>query len=165
LDQEIKKNKKDEQHIVPRTYLKHWKISDAQNFVYGIDLSNKYNKGVQIFGLNHKVFKERKYYNDNSLQNPYTIEDVLGEEIEPNYDKIMNEVNSEIILSQPIREKIMQWLYISKMRSPYTRNSAEQMANFLYKTTELYKEKNLSPEKEKAIEEYSQRLASYLRLG
>lgn len=162
---ETKKNKKDGQHVVPRTYLKYWKIAEDKNFVYGIDFSNEYKKGVQTFGLNDKVFKQRKYYNHPSFENPYIIEDVLGEEIEPTYDKIMSEINSESNLSQSIREKIMQWLYISKMRSPYMRDNTERISNFLYKTTERYKDKNLSPEKERAIEQHSKRIAKEIQLN
>lgn len=154
-----KRSKKDGQHIVPRTYLKYWRLADNQNFVYGIDFSNKYKTGVQTFGLNDKVFKERKYYNHHSFENPYIIEDVLGEDIEPAYDKIMMEVNSESNLSQSIREKIIQWLYISKMRSPYMRDNTERIANFLYKTMEKFKDKNLTPEKEHAIEQHAKRIA------
>ena len=86
IREETKRKKKDEQHIVPRTYLKYWKIAPDKNFVYGIDFSNEYRKGVQTFGLNDKVFKQRKYYNHDSFENPYIIEDVLGEEIEIEFE-------------------------------------------------------------------------------
>lgn len=162
---EKKKKEKIEQHIVPRTYLKHWRIAEDKNFVYGIDFTNEYKKEVQIFGLNDKVFKQKRYYNDNLFQNPYIIEDILGEDIEPTYEIIMGEVNSEQNLSQPIREKLMQWLYISKIRSPFLRNSTERMTNFIYKTTERYKDKNLSEEKEKAIEHNSKQLAKRIQLS
>lgn len=160
-----KRTKKDGQHIVPRTYLKYWRIADDKSFVYGIDFSNKYRTGVQTFGLNDKVFKERKYYNHQSFENPYIIEDVLGEEIEPTYDEIMTEVISEINLSFAIREKIMQWLYISKMRSPHIRNNTERLVNFLYKTTERYKNADISPEKESAIEQHTKEIAKETQLN
>lgn len=160
-----KKKGKNEQHLVPRTYLKHWRISEDENFVCGIDFSNKYNKDVQTFGLNDKVFKQKRYYNNNSFQNPYIIEDVLGQDIEPNYELIMSEVNSEQNLTQPIREKIMQWLYMSKMRSSYMRDNTERLANFIYKTTERCKNKILSADKEKAIEHHSKQLAKQVQLS
>lgn len=164
-ENEKKKKGKDEQHLIPRTYLKHWRIADDENFVYGIDFANKYKKNVQTFGLNDKVFKQRKYYNDNSFQNPYIIEDVLGQDIEPNYELIMCEVNREQNLSQPIREKIMQWLYISKMRSPFMRDNTERLANFIFKTTERFEDKNLSSEKEKVIENFSKQIAKQVQLN
>jgi hypothetical protein len=161
---EKKKKEKVEQHLVPRTYLKHWRIAKDKNFVYGIDFTNEYKKGVQIFGLNDKVFKQKRYYNDNSLQNPFAIEDILGQNIEPNYEIIMSEVNSEQKLSQPVREKIMLWLYISKMRSPYMRDNTERLANFFYKTAARYKNKNLSTDLEKAIGLYSKHTAKKTQL-
>lgn len=159
-----RQSKKDEQHIVPKTYLKYWKITEG-NFVYGIDFSNKYKKEVQTFGLNDRVFKEKKYYNHHSFENSYIIEDVLGQDIEPNYDKIMGEINNQTNLSTDSREKIMQWLYVSKMRSPYIRNNTERIANFLYKATEQFKNKDLSPDKEKTIEQYSKQIAKEVQLN
>jgi hypothetical protein len=158
-------NKKNEQHVVPRTYLKHWRIAEDKNFVYGIDFSNKYKKSVQTFGLNDKVFKERKYYNDPSFENPYIIEDVFGEEIEPTYDQIMAEIASEKKLSIDIRKKIMQWLYISQMRSPYIRNNTERIAKFLYKTTEYYNNSDLLPEMESFFEQQAKEIAKETQLS
>jgi hypothetical protein len=160
-----KKSKKNGQHVVPRTYLKHWKIAEGKNFVYGIDFSNKYKKGVQTFGLNDVVFKELKYYNSNSFENPYIIEDILGKDIEPIYEDIMAEINLETNLSVRVREEIMQWLYFSKMRSPVMRKNTERLANFIYKTTELYKTKKLSLEKEGDIEELAKRIAKDTHLN
>lgn len=157
--------KKKEQHIVPRTYLKHWRITDNQNFVYGVDFSNKYKKGVQTFGLNDKVFKENKYYNDNSFENPYIIEDILGKDIEPDYEIIMNEIKSEQNLSIPVREKIIQWLYFSKMRSPYIRNNTERISNFMFKTIEKLNKSNYNQEIEHQIEIYSKEFAKKVQLS
>ncbi len=160
-----KRSKKDEQHIVPRTYLKYWKIAEDKNFVYGIDFSNQYNKRVQIFGLNDKVFKARRYYNHQSFENPYVIEEVFGENIEPGYDKIMSEVNNENNLSVEIREKVMQWLYVSKMRSPFIRMNMERVTNFVFKTAERLKYKSLSSEKEKVIEQHTKQLAKEVQIN
>jgi len=165
MEKSKKKKEKVEQHIVPRTYLKHWRIAEDKNFVYGIDFTNEYRKEVQIFGLNDKVFKQNRYYNYNLFQKPQIIEDIFGEDIEPSYEMIMSEVNSEQNLSQPIREKLILWLYISKIRSPFMRDSTERMANFIYKTTERFKDKNLSEEKEKAIEQYTKQLAKRIQLS
>lgn len=159
------RNKKDDQHVVPRTYLKHWRIAVDKNFVFGIDFSNKYKKGVQTFGLNDKVFKEKKFYNHQSFENSYFIEDVLGMEIEPTYDKIMSEVKSEINLSFDVRGKIIQWLCISKLRSPYMRSNTERVANFIYKTTESFRNKTLSSKKEEAIERHAKQVAKETQLN
>lgn len=160
-----KRSKKDGQHVVPRTYLKYWKIAEDKNFVYGIDFSNQFSKGIQTFGLNHKVFKEKKYYNHQSFENAYIIEDFLGEEIEPIYDKIMSEVNSETNLSVEIREKVIIWLYISKLRSPHMRINTERITNFVYKTSERFLGKTLSQEKESAIELHAKQIAIEAQLN
>lgn len=55
-------SKKEHQHFVPRTYLKHWKISQNENFVLRIDLGYKYVKSAQKFGLEHKDFTCKRYY-------------------------------------------------------------------------------------------------------
>lgn len=161
----MKKRKKDGQHIVPKTYLKHWKIDPDRNFVYGIDFSNKYRLGVQTFGLNDKVFKEHKYYNDNSFENPYILEDIFGNDIEPIYNDIMKEVYEEQNLTRETREKIMQWLYTSKMRSPHIRNNIERLSNFITKTGKKYTNKELSKEKETEIENYSKIVAKQVHLN
>lgn len=163
--EKIKQSNKDGQHIVPRTYLKYWKIADDKNFVYGIDFSNQYKKGVQTFGLNDKVFKQHKYYNHPSFEKPYIIEDVLGEEIEPTYDKIMSEINREQNLSQSVKEKIMQWLYISKMRSPHIRDNTERIVNSLYTIIEQQQGKSITDEKGKEIKEYARRIAKDVQLN
>lgn len=160
-----KKTTKDAQHIIPRIYLKYFRIAKDKNFVYCIDFSNKYKTGVQTLGLNDKVFKQRRYYNIPFIQNPYIIEDVLGEDLEPQYDRIMEEVSKELPLSVDTIEKIMQWLYISQMRSPYIRDNIGKIINFSLKTTERYKHKNLSIDKEKQIEEYSKKASKEIHLS
>ncbi len=162
---EPKPSRKDNQHVVPRIYLKYWKIAKDKNFVYGIDFSNKYKKRVQEFGLNHKVFKERKYYCNPSFSNPYIIEDLLGNEIEPRYDEIMDEVTREINLSFGIREKVIQWLYYSKMRSPIIRNNTARMASFLYNTSLSLNEQSLRGAEKKELVRNETRMAKDVQLN
>ncbi|MBS1776879.1 MAG: DUF4238 domain-containing protein [Bacteroidetes bacterium] len=161
----MKHTKKNEQHIIPKTYLRYWKIEPNKNFVYGIDFSNEYKKGVQTFGLNDKVFKEHKYYNINNCSNPYILEDFFGTNIESIWNDIMDEINEEKNLSKEVREKIILWLYVSKMRSPYMRNNIERITNFIAKTDERYINKDISIEKEKQIESISKRIAKQIHLG
>ena len=158
-----KQSKKNDQHIVPRTYLKYWRIHSG-NFVYGIDFSNNYRTGVQKFGLNDKVFKRKKYYNLHSLDNPYSIEDFFGNDIEPHYDSIMSEVSRERDLSFDARVKIMEWLFVSKMRSPHMRDSVKGVAEFLYNASELYKGNGVSPEKSVAIKKRAEIISKEVQL-
>ena len=80
-----------EQHYIPKAYLRHFQIDNDKNksFVYCIDFSNQYKKGVQRLGINDKVFKFPKYYNDNRLEDPFALEKVFAKEVEPYYDKII----------------------------------------------------------------------------
>jgi hypothetical protein len=157
-------SKKNQQHIVPRTYLKHWCISENERFMFVIDFSNKYNTSPQRVGPNDKLFKREKYYNSQSFTNPYGIEDMLGEDIEPNYEIIMTEVKAEGKISQSVREKIIGWLHVSKMRSPVMRDNPERIANFLLKTQERWGGKLISAAREREIEEYSKGLAKNVHL-
>ena len=120
---------------------------------------------MRIFGLNDKVFKRKRYYNDKTFQNPYIIEDVLGEDIEPIYNRIMSEINEEDNLSKSIRSDIMLWLYISKMRSPSMRDIAYQMISFSSKAAKKYVDRSISKEQEDDIERYAQKLAKDIHLN
>src|SRR5690242_943301 len=115
--------KKIDQHYIPRVYLKWFQIDEAQNksFVYCIDFSNKYNAKVQRKGINDTIFKQKKFYNDHRLVDPFAIEDALGKEFEPKYDSIIKAIELETAPSTQIVEDLMTWLYISKLRSPYVR--------------------------------------------
>lgn len=158
-------SKKNEQHTIPRTYLKHWRIAEGQNLVCIVDFHNKYRTEVQTVGLNDKVFKSRKYYNDNSLKNPYLIEELLGEDFEPNYEIIMNEVKKEQSLSESVRVKLLGWLYVSKMRSPVMRANPERIANFMYKAQECWNGSVLTEERERELKEKARKLAKKVQLS
>lgn len=142
------------QHIVPKAYLKYWEIDDNKNksHVYGINLKDKYKKGIQRFGLNHKVFKEVKYYNDKSFKNPYYIEYFLSKNVENRFPKIMDEVIKEVNLSTEIRDDIISWLYFSNARSPIIRNNLKRISSHLQRVMEYMEGNNLSDEKEIEIE-------------
>ena len=164
MTQEKNKKGKIEQHVVPSTYLKHWRISSGENFVYGIDLTNKHHLKVQTLGLNSKIFKEKKYYNHHSFKNPFMIEDFLGEDIEPSYELITKETNNEQNFSQLVREKLLLWLYITNIRNPYVRNNIEKLSNFMLKTVETIKNGHLNIDKEVEIENYSKYIAKQVHI-
>jgi len=149
-------SKKLQQHYIPRVYLKNFQIDDSENksFVYCIDFSNKYNRNPQRKGINDKIFKEKKYYNDPRLVDSFAIEDVLAEKFEPKYDKIINSISKEEELSKEIIENLMIWLYISKMRSPYHRENTKRLLKHFIEITNGYN-KHTPDEKEKqVIEKY-----------
>jgi len=157
------RNKKIEQHIVPKTYLKYWKIADNRSFVYGIDFEDEYNMKIQEFGLSQKVFTRKKYYNNRNLEDPYIIEDVLGEEVEPRYNEIMDKVILENDLSKDIKIEIAYWLYFSQLRSPIMRDSPSQLLIYFLKI--LNESQNLPNEIERQIEEYGKQSAKDFHLS
>ena len=158
-------SKKTKQHIVPRTYLKHWRIASDKNLVYIVDFNNKYRTGIQEVGINDKVFKRNNYYTDKGFNNPHIIEDVLGSDIEPMYEVIMNEIRQEKQLSELVRQNIISWLYASKMRSEVMRDNPERIINFLLKTRERWGGKQIEQSREREIEDYARRAAKKLHLG
>jgi len=159
-----KQTKKDEQHVIPRTYLKHFKIASNQSFVYCVDFLDKYRTGAQTKGLNDKIFKRRKYYNTPKFENQYIIEDVLGEAIEPLYDKIMTAINKELPLNQETVGNLMHWLCMSKMRSPYVRDNIERVANWSLTMLEKFYKNEISEDKQQIIDEYSKITAREIHL-
>ena len=158
-------SKKNDQHIVPRTYLKHWCMPGEGSFVCVVDFGDKYNTNVQVVGVNDKMFKRKRYYNDPSFANPFIIEDMLGEDFEPTYEVIMNEVKSEQELSQDVRAKIIGWLFTSKARSPYMRDNTERVAQFVLKTQErLITQSALTAEREQELESIAKETAKRVHL-
>ncbi len=138
LKTDLKRNNiKQQQHVVPKTYLKHFRISHGQNFLYFIDFANKYNKKVQKEGPGYKVFTKYKYYNTNVLLNNQAIEDLLGS-YENTYNNIIKEITKETYISGRTLKELCKWLYISKVRSPTTREDYRQLMNFILKTKHQY---------------------------
>ena len=160
-----KKTKKDNQHIIPKTYLKYFQISEGESFVYCIDTSDKYNAEVKKRGINHKIFKRKKYYNTHRFENPYIIEDILGQIMEPQYNGIMKEVNKELPLKSDTIEKLINWLFISKLRSPHLRDNTERVLNWSLRMMEQFHNKDISTEKEEAIKRYSEITARDIHLN
>ncbi|MVN76445.1 DUF4238 domain-containing protein [Hymenobacter sp. HMF4947] len=158
-------NKSKQQHTVPRTYLKHWKISDAESFVYAIDFARKPRPVVDRFGLNDSVFKRDRYYNDNTFIHPYALEEAFSKYIEPEYENIVNEIKEENVITQTTREKIIFWLYTTKMRNPVMRNNHERIIHFLMTTKARWGGRPLEADEEQAINQYSKDLAKKMHLG
>jgi len=142
--------KKIEQHYIPRVYLKWFQIDDTLNksFVYCIDFSNQHNTKIQRKGINDRIFKEKKFYNDNRLVDPFAIENVLGADFEPKYETIIKAIELETCPSTQIVEDLMTWLYISKLRSPYFRTNSERVLEKIISITNAYK-KHIPIESEK----------------
>lgn len=160
-------NKKIQQHYIPRVYLKYFQIDDSANksFVYCIDFSNKYNLKPQRKGLNDKVFKEEKFYNDRRLVDPFAIEDILATEFEAKYDNIINTISKEISPPKEIVEDMMSWLYISKTRSPYHRVNAKRVLKWFIRINNQYNGYIPNEDEQKEIEKYANRASREIHLN
>ncbi|MEO6721910.1 MAG: DUF4238 domain-containing protein [Ferruginibacter sp.] len=159
--------KKIEQHYIPRVYLKWFQIDEAENksFVYCIDFSNKFNTKVQRKGLNDTIFKQKKFYNDNRLVDPFAIEDALGKEFEPKYDGIIKAIELETSPSTQTVEDLMTWLYISKLRSPYFRSNTERVLDKVISITNAYNRHVPSEEEKSEIDTYIKRKSREVHLN
>ncbi|GAB3716345.1 hypothetical protein GCM10027592_57570 [Spirosoma flavus] len=119
------KNKPKQQHYIPRTYLNQFRIAEVEgSFTYCYDLSNKYRKNIQKIGLNHATFKRNKYYHHSSLIDPYSIETAFSE-IENDYNRIIEVISSEKTIGTETVELLIEWIFVSRMRSPLIRNNIE----------------------------------------
>jgi hypothetical protein len=149
-------NKKKQQHYIPRVYLKNFQIDDNVNrsFVYCIDFSNKYNSKSQRKGINDKIFKEKKFYNDHRLIDPFAIENILAEEFEPKFENIIKTISKEVSPPKETVEDLMTWLYISKIRSPYLRANSRRLLKWYIDITNSYKGHKPTDDEKKEIEEY-----------
>jgi hypothetical protein len=161
-----KKNKPKEQHYIPRVYLKQFQIDLETNkgFVYCCDLSDPHQCKVQRLGLNDRLFKLRKYYNDSRLADPFCIERVLGTDIEPTYHSIMQVIGNEEPLSTEIRENIVGWLYFTQCRAPYLRDNAKRMMRFIVETTNDYNKHQPDQLEQRTIAKYIDETAKEVQL-
>ena len=141
------------QHIIPRVYLKYFQIDEKENksFVQCIDFSNKYKQTVERKGINDVIFKVKHFYNNNQFKNPYHVEDFLGENIEPKYEKIMLKVNNEESFNLKLIGDIVFWLYVSKMRSPYIRANLTEAMNWFIELERDLNNRVLSEDKKDKI--------------
>jgi Protein of unknown function (DUF4238) len=162
-----KRNKPREQHYVPRVYLKQFQIDDVANrsFVYCRDLGNPYNIKVQRVGLNDRVFKLRNYYNDRRLTDPFLIERVMGTDIEPTYDNIMQAIKQEGVLSAAIREDIVVWLFFTQFRAPHIRDNAERIMRFIIDSTNEYNKHRPDQDEQMVIAKYISQTAREVQLN
>ena len=65
------------------------------------------------------MFWEKNYSDSSVFKDEKFIEEMFGKEIEPNYNKIIREISSETPeVSFEIRERLVQWIFYTKMRSP-----------------------------------------------
>ena len=157
------------QHFIPRVYLKQFQIDNAQNksFVYCINTNaqNPYFKGIRKVGLNDRIFKKKKYYNDSRLTNEYAIEEMFSTEIENNYDKVISGLALETNLSEETRFLILQWLIMSKMRSPILRENYKRIMTKIHEFDNRYKKIILNKVQNDELQNHISRTSKEIHLN
>lgn len=151
------------QHIVPVVYLKHFCCDVEGRFLYCLYLNSSSTPRIIKVGPKHKLFTRRKYYSEQSLQEPNSIERAFAEHIEPTYNNIINAIDSRSI-STNCRELILQWLFISQMRTPSLRENVQRVMIEYLRIASKMKEQ-YEPEMEKSIFNYASRSAKQIQLN
>lgn len=134
---------KDNQHLVPSTFLKQFVIKDYKTpkHVWCIDFYDKYNNDPKPKGVNSSVFKIKNFYSLNSQDFRLILENFYSDKLEPEYNKIMAEINDEKDLSEIIRIRLIEWLFHSNQRTEFFRKNTKRVTKFIMEMT-LQFEKN-----------------------
>lgn len=158
------------QHHLPKTYLRRFAInpSDKKNksFVYaGYFMPNRKVK-IEIVSINSTKFKIDNFYTIDHESEPFVFEDLFSKHVEPLYNKIMTEVESERNLSLEIRAYFIVWLYYNKYRNKSERDNLERlMNNIIGATTEMRYGKEKYESLKNQIQLDSSQNAKELQLG
>lgn len=110
-------NKKN--HIIARTYLKHFSPLNDGKSIQVLHLRQQFNP-PKILQRNSgdKDFWEEKFYWTKQLQNPKSIEYFLGT-VENSYNSIVEQLNLEVAITErKFKTWVFQWVLYSKLRSP-----------------------------------------------
>jgi hypothetical protein len=99
--------------------LKHFSQSVDGKNLFVIDHNDPYRKGIQRRNSGDTIFWEENYSDSALFKDKKAIEKMFGIEIEPNYTTIMKGIEAEnAALSFETKQKITQWIFYTKMRSP-----------------------------------------------
>jgi hypothetical protein len=107
------------QHIVSKTYLKHFSPNSDGKSLFLIDHEAPHQKGIQCKNSGDSVFWEKNYSDSPLFKDKKIIEKIFGQDIEPGYNAIIKEIEAENeALSFETKQKIIQWIFYTKRRSP-----------------------------------------------
>jgi len=122
------------QHDLPKTYLRRFSIDPnnrkLKSFIYCF-WTNTYESKIEKVSIDSEKFKKDNFYTVNHDSDPYVLENFFKTEIEPLYNKIMLEVESEVNLSIDCRHNLIIWLFYNKYRNKANRDKFEKLLNFL----------------------------------
>ncbi|MDQ3109214.1 MAG: DUF4238 domain-containing protein [Bacteroidota bacterium] len=118
------------QHVVSKTYLKHFSINSDGHNLFVIDSSNLMKPGIQKKNSGDRIFWEENYSDSCLFQDKKTIEKFFGMEIEPTYNKIIHAIEKEREgVSFMAKQNLINWVFYTKMRSPIWEETTDGQRN------------------------------------
>lgn len=122
---------KENQHLVSKTFLKHFVIPNYKNKVWCIEL-NGFGKNKPIIkGTKQRIFTIKNFYSLSDKNNRLLLENFYSDKLEPIYNEIIKEVEQEINLSENIRVRLIEWIMHSNVKTEYFRKNIERLSDFL----------------------------------
>ncbi len=134
------------QHILPKTYLKHFSKYGDGNNLWVLHCKHKYKKRIEKRDSGSSIFTKNNFYDSTLFTNPKEIELFFARSIEPNYNYIIAEINKQKeITDYSLKIKILEWVIYSKIRSVswremFKRELEEVGYNFDFDSFELREE-------------------------
>lgn len=119
------------QHLVSKTYLKHFVIPNYKNQVWCIELDGYSKNKPSIKGTKQTIFTIKNFYSLNDKNNRLLLENFYSDKLEPIYNDIIKEIYQEINLSEGIRIRLLEWIMHSNIKSENFRNNIERLSQFL----------------------------------
>jgi|LSQX01.2.fsa_nt_gb hypothetical protein len=106
------------QHILPRTYLKHFSKNGDGKDIYVIDFENPFNQKTQQLNSGDRVFWIENYSDSLLFDDKKAVEKMFATKIEPLYNEFIITLESESLdVTFQERENFIKWILYSKLRS------------------------------------------------
>lgn len=150
------------QHIIPGVYLRQFCTPNKKGQVFCLELKHKYEKRVRLRGVNEDIFKKEHYYSDFSKEDPLTVENFLSKKLETPFNSLIAQLKTEKPLEVESKEKIIKWIYYSKLRTSVFRDKTNSV---IKKHLKDLNEQDPDSVKIQDIEEFSEKSAKELQLN
>ncbi len=153
------------QHIIPEAYLKYFSTNSK---VFVIQFNNTHRRNIQEKGIGDKIFcdYEDYYYNFPNINNEPILEKMFGRIESNDYETIMAGVESNSNLGFNIKDLLIKWLLMMKIRSSFFRDTFSKNISWAEKTiTGLRTKTKLTEAEEKEINTKATRTAKTIQLS
>lgn len=155
--------KKNNQHINPETYLKHFA---EDKFIYAIQLNNKFQNKPFREGVGHKMFTKRKYYNFPNRKNEPILENIFSNIENDDYNTIISNIENRINLRIDTKQLLVDWMLMMKFRSTKFRDNFSESVSWTENTMERLRTGNgLSQETERELEKKGKSIGKAIQLS